>query len=145
MLGKMAQDGTFSPAQRHRRVRRQHTDELAEDYVEAIYRRVGEAGTARVMELAADFGVSHVSVIRALRRLESQALLSYTRDSGAVLTRAGEEMARKAADRHGLLVKFFLHLGVSEGQAEADAEGTEHHLSQESLTAIRRFLEERRE
>lgn len=133
---------SFTPAQRHRRVRRQHADELAEDYVEAIFLRIQDTGFARVMDLAADFGISHVSVIRALRRLEEQGLLTYSRENGAVLTAVGEKMARTAVARHDLLVRFFRALGVSEGQADADAEGTEHHLSQETFDAIRRFLDE---
>lgn len=141
----MSQERGTTAAQRHRRVRRQHTDELAEDYVEAIYRRTEASGAARVMDLVKDFGVSHVSVIRALRRIEAQGLLVYGRESGAVLTESGEAMARHAAQRHDLLVEFFRHLGVSEGQADADAEGAEHHLSGETFAAIRRFLEKRGE
>ena len=38
---------------------------------------------------------------------------------------------------------FFCALGVSEEQANADAEGTEHHLSQETLLAIERFLDQK--
>ncbi len=139
----MPQPHDFSAAQRHRMVRRQHTDELAEDYVEAIFRLVQATGSARVMELAADFGVSHVSVIRALRRFETQKLLNYSRETGATLTAKGEAIAIKAANRHDTLVKFLRILGVSEGQADADAEGAEHHLSQETFDAIRRFLDHR--
>lgn len=133
-------NASFTPAQRHRRVRRQHTDELAEDYVEAIQRKLEETGVARVMDLAAGFGVSHVSVIRALRRLDAQGLVVYARGGGAVLTERGAAIARTAIERHDLLVRFFRALGVSEVQADADAEGTEHHLSLETLEAIRGFL-----
>jgi DtxR family manganese transport transcriptional regulator len=139
----MPQPNSFSSAQRHRRVRRQHTDELAEDYAEAIYRLIQDTGSARVMELAEDFGVSHVSVIRALRRFESQSLLTYSRESGALLTPDGERLAKRAADRHDTLVRLFRALGVSEVQADADAEGSEHHLSHETFEAIHRFLDAR--
>lgn len=136
-MGKVNDNTT---AQRHRRVRRQHTDELAQDYVEAVYRRVRSNGAARVMELAADFGVTHVTVIRALRRFETAGLLIYDRESGASLTEEGERKARAAVERHDLLVQFFRSLGVSEWQANADAEGAEHHLSAETFAAIRRRL-----
>ena len=132
-----------SPAQRHVRVRNQHSFELAQDYVEAIYHRIERGDQARVTDLQADFGVSHVSVIRALRRLEGQGLLCYSRQEGISLTPEGESMARKAIERHELLVRLFCALGVSHGQADADAEGGEHHLSQETLDAISRFLQQR--
>jgi DtxR family manganese transport transcriptional regulator len=52
-------------------------------------------------------------------------------------------MAQKAAGRHVLVVKFLRALGVSADQAEADAEGVEHHLSRESLAAMERFVAEK--
>ena len=62
-------------AARHDRVRQQHSDELAEDYVEAIDALLMSAGSARVKDLQRVFGVSHVSVIRALRRIEDRGLV----------------------------------------------------------------------
>lgn len=135
---------TVSPAQRHRRVRRQHSDELAEDYVEAIHKRVLDGQSPRVTDLQEDFGVSHVTVIRTLRRLEEQGLVFYSREEGIGLTPKGETIAKIAAERHALLVRFFCELGVSPGQADADAEGAEHHLSEETFAVIRRFLDKPR-
>jgi DtxR family manganese transport transcriptional regulator len=43
------------------------------------------------------------------------------------------------------MVLEFLHaLGVPEEVAEADAEGIEHHVSEETLEAMRRFVREKR-
>lgn len=128
------------PSQHHRRVRRQHSDELAQDYVEAIYHHLQEAESIRVTDLQEVFGVSHVSVIRALQRIEAQELLVYSKDKGIYLTEKGKQMAKKAADRHALLVQLLIQLGVSEPQAKADAEGAEHHLSEETCEAIRTFI-----
>jgi len=130
-------------AKRHQRVRRQHSSELAQDYVEAIFNRLQAGSPVRVTDLQEDFGVSHVSVIRALRRVESQGLLHYDKEEGIELTHEGQQVAEKAFARHQLLVRFFRTLGVSERQADADAEGTEHHLSEETVQAIERFLEEK--
>lgn len=131
------------PAARHRRVRRQHSDELAEDYVEAIDGLLEEGGSARVTDLQEIFGVSHVSVIRALKRFEERGLVERTAEDGLRLTGEGKAMAQKAAGRHVLVVKFLRALGVSADQAEADAEGVEHHLSRESLAAMERFVAEK--
>lgn len=129
-------------AARHDRVRRQHSDELAEDYVEAIDGLLEGGGPARVKDLQRIFGVSHVSVIRALRRIEERGLVLRTEKGGLQLTESGTEMAVSSASRHALVVRFLKALGVSDPQAEGDAEGMEHHLSQETLGAMRRFLEE---
>lgn len=129
-------------ARRHERVRRQHSNELAQDYVEAIYalEQIGE--TPRVTDLQKIFGVSHVSVVRALQRLEKRELLDRSGD-GLSLTQAGRKMAAEAAERHQIVVDFLLKLGVSSAQAHSDAEGLEHHTSDETLEAMRRFVEAR--
>ena len=131
-------------ARQHDRVRKQHSSELAQDYVEAVHKLSVERGgePVRVKDLTEVFGVSHVSVIRALDRLDQQGLLTRSRREGIRLTRRGTNLARKAAERHALLVRFLRALGVGESQADADAEGAEHHLSEESLDAIRNFLGE---
>lgn len=128
-------------AARHDRVRRQHSDELAEDYVEAIKALLEEGGPARVTDLQGVFGVSHVSVIRALKRFEERGLVLRTDAGGFTLTDSGKAMAVASAQRHELVVRFLKAHGISPSQAEADAEGMEHHLSDETLAAMKRFLE----
>ncbi len=130
-------------AARHSRVRRQHSEELAEDYVEAIAELLVERGQARVTDLQGIFGVSHVSVIRALKRIEERGLICKGRAGGWDLTDSGRAMAEASAQRHELVVRFLLALGVSAAQAEADAEGMEHHLSAETLSVMERFVAEK--
>jgi len=128
-------------ARRHERVRRQHSNELAQDYVEAIHAIEQEGETPRVTDLQKVFGVSHVSVVRALQRLEKRELLDRSGD-GMELTAVGRKMATEAAERHEIVVEFLLKLGVSDAQAHADAECLEHHISDETLGAMRRFIAE---
>ncbi|MEZ7956452.1 MAG: iron dependent repressor, metal binding and dimerization domain protein [Rubritalea sp.] len=129
-----------SRAKIHQRVRRQHSSELAQDYVEAIY-EIQETGIpVSVSSLQEIFGVSHVTVIRTLKRIEEQELITDTRSKKIELTAEGMRIAKTAAAKHDLLKKFFVELGVCERQADADAEGAEHHLSEETLEAIRKFL-----
>lgn len=127
----------------HQRVRRQHAEELAQDYVEAIYTILETDSLVKISDLQEIFGVSHVTVIRTLQRLQEQELVDDTRSKKIGLTQKGRELAERAAARHQLLTEFLVALGVSERQADADAEGAEHHLSDETMAAIRAFLKER--
>ena len=138
--GMRKASGSKKAAARHDRVRRQHSDELAEDYVEASDALLEKSGQARVTDLQGIFGVSHVSVIRALKRIEERELIERTDASGWQLTETGKAMAVASASRHALVVRFLSALGVGDAQAEADAEGMEHHISQETLKAMERFL-----
>jgi len=137
----MAEEGHQSrSARRHEEVRQQNANELAQDYVEAIHELRRRLSKVRVMDLQEVFGVSHVTVIRTLQRLERQELVERTRRGGITLTPTGARMAEEAAKRHALVVKFLRALGVEEQQAKVDAEGIEHHLSGPTIAAFERFL-----
>jgi len=128
----------------HKRVRRQHQAEITQDYVEAIYRLKSEGKGTRVTDIRDVFGVSHVTVIRTLARLEEAALL--IKEQGSVsLTPEGTEIAIKAYRRHNLVMEFLLSLGITEKTAAADTEGIEHHLSDETVQAIEDFLKLKRD
>lgn len=130
----------LTTAQQHRQVRKQNANELAQDYVEAIHELNTDGRPVRVIDLQEVFGVSHVTVIRALQRLEKQGLLTRLRGKGIELTPKGLKVARGAAERHALVVDWLRKLGVSKTQANIDAEGIEHHLSKETIKAVKKFL-----
>jgi DtxR family manganese transport transcriptional regulator len=50
-------------------------------------------------------------------------------------------LAAKSRRRHEILHKFLLAIGVSEAIAATDSEGIEHHVSPETLEAMRAFVE----
>lgn len=127
-------------AARHERVRRQHQREIAQDYVEAVFSLGRDSGSVRVVDLQSVFGVSHVTVIRALGRLEEQGFVSRPQRGKIELTENGRAMAEKAYARHQLIEAFLIKLGVPSAVAAADAEGIEHHLGDETLAAVERFM-----
>jgi Mn-dependent DtxR family transcriptional regulator len=57
-----------------------------------------------------------------------------------LLTEKGEEIASKMYERHVLLTKWLVTLGVDEKIAREDACKIEHDLSVETFKAIKRFL-----
>ncbi len=124
----------------HSKIRRDHSSEVAEDYVELIARLQSAQGEARTVDLAARLGVSHVTVTKTISRLQREGLVQSEPYRSIFLTGHGEELARRAAERHRLVVDFLRKLGVNEADAEADAEGIEHHVSHATLEAMRRFV-----
>ena len=56
--------------------RREHANEIAEDYVEAIADLVAETGEARVVDLAKRLGVTHVTVNRTISRLQKAGFVT---------------------------------------------------------------------
>lgn len=120
--------------------RRAHKDETAEDYVEAIAQLIEERGEARVGTLAGLMGVSHVTVSKIITRLQSEGLVTTEPRMPIALTDAGRAMARDAIEKHKIVLGFLLSIGVPEHQAQIDAEGIEHHVSPETLGALRRVM-----
>ncbi len=130
--------------QRHKRTRRDHKSETAEDYVEAVADLIADQGTCRVVDLAKFFAVSHVTVSKIISRLKSEGLLTSQRYGPIELTPTGTELAQQSRQRHEIVVAFLITLGVRPEVAQIDAEGMEHHVSQETLEVFHRFVTKNR-
>ena len=122
------------------KTRRDHAAETAEDYVEAIDDIQNSLGVCRVRDLANQMEVSHVTVTRIISRLENEGLVERVPYGPMSLTPAGKTMAKNSRRRHGLMRDFLMAIGVPEKTADHDAEGMEHHVSERTLAAIRKFL-----
>ena len=129
------------PAQSHSRIRKDHASETAEDYVEAIAKLIEEHGRCRVVDLAARFGVSHVTVTKTVSRLAKEGLVITQPYGPMTLTETGSRMATESQKRHEIVYRFLLAIGISPATAADDAEGIEHHVSAETLKCFRKYLE----
>lgn len=125
----------------HRRTRRDHASETAEDYVEAIAEVLAEKDVCRIVDLTRHFGVSHVTVTRIVSRLQREGLVDTKPYHPLELTAKGRRLAQKARERHEIVYRFLLALGVDERTAALDAEGIEHHVSPATLAAFKNFVE----
>jgi DtxR family transcriptional regulator, manganese transport regulator len=117
----------------HKRTRRDHSTETAEDYVEAIAEIHRSSGTCRVRDLAIHFGVSHVTVTRTVSRLQAEGLVNTAPYRPIELTAQGKRLATACRKRHETVFRFLVSLGIDEETAAIDAEGMEHHVSPQTL------------
>ncbi len=123
----------------HLRTRKDHAAETAEDYVEAIAEVIEQRETCRVTDLAERFGVSHVTVVRTVKRLVDAGLATTARHQPIELTSKGRRLASDCKARHETVYRFLLAIGVSQRVAAIDAEGIEHHVSPETLACFAAF------
>jgi DtxR family transcriptional regulator, manganese transport regulator len=130
-----------SSADRFQRTREDHSREKAEDYVELIDTLIKETGEARAVDLAQRLGISHVTVSKTVQRLQREGYVTSQPYRAIFLTEKGRQVADASRQRHELVLRFLLALGVPEEVAEGDAEGIEHHVSQGTLEAMRRFVD----
>ena len=129
---------------RHRRTRRDHALETAEDYVEAIDQLHADAGKCRVVDLARRFDVTHVTVTKVIARLKREGLVTSEPYGPLELTTSGRQLAAKSRKRHEVVYSFLRAIGVSEAVAAIDTEGIEHHVSRQTLECFRRLTEQLR-
>jgi len=129
-------------ARRFERAREARAAEITEDYAELIADLLAADGEARPQSIARRLGVSHVTVVKAINRLEREGLATTRPYHGVVLTPAGADLARRVRARHRLVVDLLMAVGVPPEDAETDAEGIEHHVSPRTLEAFARFLME---
>ena len=113
--------------------------ESGEMYLEAILVLTKKNGSVRSIDVSEYLGYSKPSVSRAMGILRTGAYIQVDRDGTITLTDSGREIAEKIYERHTLLTKLLVRMGVSEETAAADACKLEHAVSDESFEAIKRY------
>ena len=119
--------------------------ESGEMYLETIYVLSKSNPHVRSIDVVEYMGFSKPSVSRAVGLLKNGGYVTVDGDGHLSLTDAGVEIAHKIYERHNLLTGFLIAIGVSEETASADACKIEHHVSDESFEAIKKYVEGLRE
>ncbi len=127
-------------ADKFERIRRAHQSEVAEDYVEMIAELIEQTGEARAVDLATRFGVTSPTVNATIQRLRREGLVESKPYRSIFLTQAGTQLAKDSRDKHRVVRDFLIAIGVDIDVAEQDAEGVEHHVSEETLSKFKEFL-----
>ncbi len=117
--------------------------ESGEMYLETILILSETKSDVRSIDVGEYMGFSKPSVSRAIGLLREGGYVNMDKNGHLTLTDLGEEVARKMYERHKLLTNLFIRLGVSEETASDDACKIEHHISDESFAAIKRYMEEK--
>jgi Mn-dependent DtxR family transcriptional regulator len=117
-----------------------HLQESAEMYLETIYLLTQQRNSVRSIDVAEHMGYSKPSVSRAVGLLKQGGYLTTDDDGFLSLTEDGKAVAEKIFERHTVLSRLFIKLGVSEAIAAEDACKIEHIISDETFTAIKAYL-----
>ena len=115
--------------------------ESAEMYLETIYLLSQKGGAVRSIDVAESMGYSKPSVSRAVGLLKKGGLLTMEQDGCLTLTEEGKTAANKIFERHTVLSRFLAVIGVDDEIAAKDACKIEHVVSDETIAAIKRFIE----
>ena len=111
-------------------------------YLETILVLTKKNGYVRAIDVGEYMGYSKPSVSRAVGVLREGGFITVNRDGAIALTEKGREVAEKIYERHAVLTRFLVSLGVDPAIATEDACKMEHHISDASIEAIKRHAEE---
>lgn len=114
--------------------------ESAENYLETILilsQRKGK-GEVRSIDIVNELEFSKPSVSVAMKNLRENGYITVNKDGYIDLTEKGAEIAERMYERHTLLSKWLITLGVDEKTAVEDACRMEHVISAESFAAIKK-------
>ena len=115
--------------------------ESSEMYLETIYILSKEKSVVRSIDVAEYMNYSKPSVCRAVGLLKNGGYLIMEKDGSLTLTDMGNQAANKIFERHTILSKLLVHIGVSQDIATKEACKIEHVISKESFDAIKKFVD----
>ena len=114
--------------------------ESAEDYLESILIITEKNGYCRSIDISNELGFSKPSVSVAMKKLKENGCINIEEHGRITLTDEGKSIAVKIYERHQILTKALVSLGVPEDIAKEDACKIEHVISEESFKAIKKHL-----
>lgn len=114
--------------------------ESGEMYLETIYVLTREKPAVRAIDVGEHMGFSKPSVSRAVGLLKEGGYVIANAEGHLSLTDAGRDAAEKIFQRHTVLTRLLVELGVDEATASEDACRMEHVISDMTYEAIRRHI-----
>ena len=112
--------------------------ESIEDYLEKILMLHQKQELVRAIDIASFMSFSKASVSVALKKLKSYGYVLVNEEDGNVtLTKEGERIAIATYERHEIISKALMSIGVSEETAREDACAVEHIISDETFARIK--------
>ena len=116
--------------------------ESGEMYLETILVLSQKNANVRAVDVGEHMGFSKPSVSRAMGLLKKEGLVDNDEQGYIKLTKTGKAIAKRIYERHTLLSRLFISLGVDEKTATEDACRIEHYLSDETFAAIKKHTNE---
>ncbi|MBQ9031347.1 MAG: metal-dependent transcriptional regulator [Parasporobacterium sp.] len=114
--------------------------ESGEMYLETILVLGKKKNTVRSIDVAEEMGFSKASVSRAVAKLKQDAYIIVDSEGHIALTEKGHQLASSIYERHIVLTRMLVDLGVNDEVAAEDACKMEHVISEESFRAIKEHI-----
>lgn len=114
--------------------------ESAENYLEAILMIKNKKGNVRSIDVATHLGVSKPSVSVAMKNFREEGFITVDDDGNLNLTESGLSVAEKMYERHEIIARALMSLGVDSDTAYEDSCKIEHVVSDSTFDKIKEHL-----
>lgn len=115
-------------------------NESVENYLETIYMLSKKIPVVRSIDIAHELDFKKSSISVAMKNLRTNGYISVNDAGFITLTDSGLQIAETIYERHDVLSRWLISLGVDEHIATEDACRMEHVISPESFTAIKNYV-----
>ena len=114
--------------------------ESAENYLEAILMIKKQKGYVRSIDIANELKITKPSVSVAMKHFREEGYIETDKDGGIILTQKGQRIAENVYERHHVIARALIAIGVEEEIAYADSCKIEHDISRETFEKLKEFL-----
>lgn len=114
--------------------------ESGEMYLKTILRLSLQQSSVHSIDISEFMGFSKPSVSRAVSILKESGYITIHEDKSITLTETGKQIATRLYERQVVMSYLLQKMGVSEDTAIDDACRMEHVISDESMDAIKAYL-----
>ena len=118
--------------------------ESQEDYLEKILQISQKKDSVHAIDIAREMSFSKPSVSIAMNKLKEQGYILISDKGEISLTDSGLSIAQKTLEKHIILTKMLMYLGVDETTAMEDACKMEHDISDATWSAIKKHWDEKK-
>ncbi|MDY6431024.1 MAG: metal-dependent transcriptional regulator [Bacilli bacterium] len=112
--------------------------ESQEDYLEKILQISQKKECVHAIDIAREMSFSKPSVSIAMNKLKESGYIEIKEKGDIFLTAKGLEIAQKTLEKHIIITKLLVYIGVDEKTAMEDACRMEHDISDKTWEAIKK-------
>lgn len=111
--------------------------EAAENYLEVILMLSKKQSHVRAADICAFLGYSRPTVSAALKQLRENDYISVDGDNYITLKAKGRDIAEAMYERHHVIARFLMAIGVDEETALKDSCRVEHYISKKTFDCMK--------
>ena len=115
--------------------------ESGENYLEAILVLKNKKGNVRSIDIAHELMVSKPSVSVAMKHFRENGYIEVSSEGSISLTEKGQAVATRVYERHQIITKALMSIGVDEITAIEDACKIEHDISEKTFEKLKEYIE----